>query len=120
MPIYGQCSFVDFHAKLAMMRSIQSSKLLLPAKIILLLLKSDTRRLGAQRITDYRKTKRVTGNLIEVTDFYGCNWKFEEGTDFVLSFGVITNWESRFVIRFAEPPSSTGLGCFTQKFFARI
>ena len=47
----------------------------------LLFLKSDTRRLGAQRITDFRNTKRVTGNLIEVTDFYGCNWKFEEGAD---------------------------------------
>ena len=52
-----------------------------PSEENLLLLKSDTRRLGAQRITDYRNKKRVTGNLIEVTDFYGCNWKFEEGTD---------------------------------------
>jgi uroporphyrinogen decarboxylase len=47
----------------------------------LILLKSDTRRLGAQRITDFRNKKRVNGNLIEVTDFYGCNWKFETGTD---------------------------------------
>lgn len=47
----------------------------------LVLLKSDTRRLGAQRISDYRNKKRVTGNIIEVTDFYGCNWKFETGKD---------------------------------------
>jgi len=52
-----------------------------PSEENLLLLKSDTRRLGAQRIPDYRNAKRVTGNLIEVTDFYGCNWKFEPGTD---------------------------------------
>lgn len=47
----------------------------------LLLLRSDTRRLGAQRISDYRNKKRVTGNVIEITDFYGCDWKFETGKD---------------------------------------
>lgn len=52
-----------------------------PCEENLVLLKSDTRRLGAQRITDFRNKKRVTGNLVEVTDFYGCNWKFEEGKD---------------------------------------
>jgi uroporphyrinogen decarboxylase len=52
-----------------------------PSDENLLLLKSDARRLGAQRITDYRNKKRVTGNVIEVTDFYGCNWKFEKGKD---------------------------------------
>ncbi len=52
-----------------------------PAEENLVFLKSDTRRIGAQRITDYRNTKRVNGNLIEVTDFYGCNWKFEVGHD---------------------------------------
>ena len=52
-----------------------------PSEENLLLLKSDTRRLGAQRITGFRNKKRVTGNLIEVTDFYGCNWEFKEGTD---------------------------------------
>ena len=52
-----------------------------PSEENLLFLKTDTRRLGAQRITDYRNKKKITGNLIEVTDFYGCNWKFEEGKD---------------------------------------
>lgn len=52
-----------------------------PVEENLLHLKSDTRRLGAQRITDFRNTKRVNGNIIEVTDFYGCNWKFEKGKD---------------------------------------
>jgi len=52
-----------------------------PAEENLVFLKSDTRRIGAQRITDYRNSKRVNGNLIEVTDFYGCNWKYEIGHD---------------------------------------
>lgn len=52
-----------------------------PSEENLILLKSDVRRLGAQRITDYRNKKRVTGNVIEVTDFYGCDWKFEMGKD---------------------------------------
>lgn len=52
-----------------------------PCEENLLSLKSDTRRIGAQRINDYRNTKRVNGHTIEVTDFYGCNWKFEKGHD---------------------------------------
>ncbi len=52
-----------------------------PSEENLLLLQSDTRRLGAQRIIDYRDTKRVNGKTIEVTDFYGCKWKFEQGKD---------------------------------------
>jgi len=52
-----------------------------PSEENLIFLKSDTRRLGAQRITDYQNTKRVNGHTTEVTDFYGCNWKFEEGHD---------------------------------------
>lgn len=52
-----------------------------PAEENLVFLKSDTRRIGAQRINDYTNTKRVNGNLIEVTDFYGCNWKYETGHD---------------------------------------
>ncbi len=52
-----------------------------PSEENLIFLKSDTRRLGAQRITDYSNTKRVNGHTTEVTDFYGCNWKFEEGHD---------------------------------------
>lgn len=52
-----------------------------PSKENLVLLKSDTRRLGAQRIPNYRETRRVNGNIIEVTDFYGCNWRYETGHD---------------------------------------
>lgn len=60
-----------------------------PTEENLVLLKSDTRRLGAQRLPDYRNTKRVSGNIIEVTDFYGCNWKFEQGKD--LYFHLISS-----------------------------
>jgi uroporphyrinogen decarboxylase len=52
-----------------------------PAEENLVFLKSDTRRIGAQRITNYRNRKRVNGNLIEVSDFYSCNWKYETGHD---------------------------------------
>ena len=60
-----------------------------PSEENLVLLKSDTRRLGAQRLPDYRNTRRVSGNIIEVTDFYGCNWKFEQGKD--LYFHLISS-----------------------------
>jgi uroporphyrinogen decarboxylase len=60
-----------------------------PTEDILVMLNTDARRLGAQRITEYRKNKRVSGNVIEVTDFYGCNWKFETGKD--LYFHMISS-----------------------------
>ena len=56
-------------------------QIITPSDENLLLLKSDTRRLGAKRIADYRNKKRVSGNIIEVTDFYGSNWRFEQGKD---------------------------------------
>ena len=52
-----------------------------PSEENLIYLGSDTRRLGGQRITDYDNRKRLSGKLTEVTDFYGCDWKFEEGKD---------------------------------------
>lgn len=56
-------------------------QIITPIEENLVFLKSDTRRIGAKRITDYSNTKRVNGNLIEVTDFYGCNWRYEQGHD---------------------------------------
>lgn len=56
-------------------------QIITPTEENLLFLKSDTRRIGANRISDYRNTKRVNGNLIEVTDFYGCNWSYEINRD---------------------------------------
>jgi uroporphyrinogen decarboxylase len=52
-----------------------------PSEENLVFLKSDTRRIGAQRIPNYHNTKRLNGNIIEVTDFYGCNWRYETGHD---------------------------------------
>lgn len=48
----------------------------------LILLKSDTRRIGAHRIPDYKNKRRVSGNIITITDFYHSDWIFEEGKDF--------------------------------------
>ena len=56
-------------------------QIVIPSEENLRFLKSDTRRIGAQRITNFKNTKRVNGNTIEVTDFYGCEWRFEHGTD---------------------------------------
>lgn len=39
------------------------------------MLKSDTRRIGAQRIPDYKNNKKNTGKVEMVTDFYGCIWE---------------------------------------------
>jgi uroporphyrinogen decarboxylase len=55
----------------------------------LLLLKSDTRRIGAHRIPDYKNIKKVSGNVITVTDFYHSDWVFEEGKD--LYFHMISS-----------------------------
>ncbi|MDX9881560.1 MAG: uroporphyrinogen decarboxylase family protein [Prolixibacteraceae bacterium] len=60
-----------------------------PCEENLQLLKSDTRRLGAKRISDYQNAKRVSGNRIEVTDFYGCDWRYETGKD--IYFNLISS-----------------------------
>ena len=64
-------------------------QIVIPTEENLIYLKSDTRRMGAQRITDYKNKKRVNGNIIEVTDFYGCDWRFEKGKD--LYFHLISS-----------------------------
>jgi len=56
-------------------------QIITPSLENLIFLKSDTRRIGAQRITDYHNTKRDNGHTIAVTDFYGSNWEFEKGHD---------------------------------------
>ncbi len=60
-----------------------------PSEANLEYLRSDTRRLGARRLTDHQDNKRVTGNIIEVTDFYGCGWRFEPGQD--LYFNLVSS-----------------------------
>ncbi|MCK9413293.1 MAG: hypothetical protein M0Q53_13400 [Prolixibacteraceae bacterium] len=56
-------------------------QIITPSEENLIFLKADTRRLGAKRIPDYQNVRRLSGNTIEVTDFYGCKWKFEQGHD---------------------------------------
>ncbi len=60
-----------------------------PSEENLVFLKSDTRRIGARRLTDYQDNKRVGGKAIEVGDFYGCGWRFEPGRD--LYFNLVSS-----------------------------
>jgi len=53
-----------------------------PTEENLLILKSDTRRIGAHRIPDYNQRKRLTGKIETVTDFYGCEWVWNPDKDF--------------------------------------
>lgn len=64
-------------------------QIITPSEEILKFLKSDTRRLGAKRIPDYQKNRRVNGDIIEVTDFYGCDWRYEKGND--IYFNLISS-----------------------------
>ena len=59
-----------------------------PSEENLVYLKADTRRIGAHRIIDYLDSRRVNGSVIEVTDFYGCNWQFNSQKD--LYFNLIS------------------------------
>lgn len=52
-----------------------------PGEENLRFLKSDTRRLGAKRIPDYKNIKSKNGEFTEVIDFYGCGWRFYKGKD---------------------------------------
>ncbi len=53
-----------------------------PAGETLILLNSDTRRIGARRIPDYEKMVKVTNGIRELTDIWGCLWKMDERKDF--------------------------------------
>jgi uroporphyrinogen decarboxylase len=63
-------------------------QIITPAEENLILLKADTRRIGACRIFEYRHKRRMTGNVTEVTDFYGCHWQFDPEKD--LYFNQVT------------------------------
>jgi uroporphyrinogen decarboxylase len=52
-----------------------------PDEEILDYLNVDTRRIGAQRISDYPRNRTVTGKITEVTDFYGCRWQHDAEKD---------------------------------------
>ncbi|MDR1723292.1 MAG: hypothetical protein LBR84_05040 [Tannerella sp.] len=56
-------------------------QIIIPTEENLVKLKSDTRRIGATRIFQYEKNKRVEGDVITVYDYYGCKWTFQKGKD---------------------------------------
>lgn len=57
------------------------SQIVQPTEENLTHLKSDTRRIGARRIPDYHKKKKVRGKTERVTDFYGCDWEWNPDND---------------------------------------
>jgi uroporphyrinogen decarboxylase len=57
------------------------SQIVTPLEDNLVKLKSDTRRIGAQRITDYRNRVLKKGDIEYVTDFYGCEWMLDPKKD---------------------------------------
>ncbi len=57
------------------------SQIVNPIEENLLKLKSDTRRIGAARIPEYHDRKRLTGDVIAVTDYYGCDWELDPVKD---------------------------------------
>jgi uroporphyrinogen decarboxylase len=63
-------------------------QIITPCEENLVILKTDARRIGAHRIPDYPKSAKKNGNLLEVTDFYGCGWKHDPDKD--LYFNQIT------------------------------
>lgn len=57
------------------------SQIITPIEENLVHVKSDTRRIGAQRIPDYHQRKRLSGKIETVTDFYGCDWEWNPDKD---------------------------------------
>jgi uroporphyrinogen decarboxylase len=53
------------------------SQIVTPIEENLVKLRSDTRRVGAQRIPEYHERKVITDGVVEVTDFYGCKWQMD-------------------------------------------
>lgn len=57
------------------------SQIITPIEENLVHVKSDTRRIGAQRIPEYHQRKRLSGKIETVTDFYGCDWEWNPDKD---------------------------------------
>lgn len=56
-------------------------QIITPSDENLILLKVDTRRIGARRIPEYSQRKRMKGKTVTVTDFYGCDWQWDPDRD---------------------------------------
>lgn len=57
------------------------SQIVTPTENNLVNLRSDIRRIGAQRIPEYPSRKRLSGKIETVTDFYGCDWRWNPDKD---------------------------------------
>lgn len=57
------------------------SQIITPIEENLVHLRSDTRRIGAQRVPEYQVRKRLSGKIETVTDFYGCDWEWNPDKD---------------------------------------
>lgn len=57
------------------------SQIVTPIDENLVHVRSDTRRIGAQRIPEYHQRKRLNGKIETVTDFYGCDWEWNPDKD---------------------------------------
>jgi uroporphyrinogen decarboxylase len=70
------------------------SQIVTPVEENLVHLRSDSRRIGAQRIPEYHQRKRLSGKVETVTDFYGCDWQWDPDKD--LYFNQITHPLEKF------------------------
>ena len=52
-----------------------------PVEENLIKLNSDTRRIGARRIPEYKPQEKSKGEKESVTDFYGCDWERVQDKD---------------------------------------
>ena len=69
-------------------------QIITPTEENLILLKADARRMGAHRIIDFHNSKSVNGTVTEVTDFYGCLWRFDSQKD--LYFNMVSSPLQKF------------------------
>jgi uroporphyrinogen decarboxylase len=53
-----------------------------PVESTLKILNSDIRRIGSRRIPDFEEIVKRKGNVLELTDVWGCLWKMDESKDF--------------------------------------
>lgn len=56
-------------------------QIVIPSETNLELLKVDTRRIGAQRLPGFEWNKVKNNDEVNVTDMYGCDWKFVKEKD---------------------------------------
>jgi uroporphyrinogen decarboxylase len=73
--------YKDFSTDYQFMEIDPISQIVTPVEENLVNLRSDTRRIGAQRIPEYHQRKRLSGKIETVTDFYGCDWEWNPDKD---------------------------------------